>query len=54
MNDEQTARLYVFQYLIGNFDWSFVIADEADTCCHNIQVIITIYIINFCIIITQQ
>jgi hypothetical protein len=39
LNEEQTARLYVFQYLIGNFDWSFVIADEADTCCHNIDLI---------------
>jgi len=35
----QTARLNVFQYLIGNNDWSFVTADSDDTCCHNIDLL---------------
>jgi hypothetical protein len=39
LNDEQTARFYVFQYLIGNFDWSYVIADGAETCCHNVDLL---------------
>lgn len=36
---EQTARLNVFQYLIGNRDWSFVTADSDDACCHNIDLL---------------
>jgi len=36
---QQTARLSVFQYLIGNKDWSFVTADNDDTCCHNIDLL---------------
>lgn len=36
---QQTARLNVFQYLIGNKDWSFVTADNDDTCCHNIDLL---------------
>jgi len=36
---QQTARLNVFQYLIGNKDWSFVTADSDDTCCHNIDLL---------------
>ena len=39
LSDEQTALLYVFQYLIGNFDWSFVLADDAESCCHNVGLI---------------
>ena len=30
-----TAKVFVFQYLIGNTDWSLVTADLDDTCCHN-------------------
>ncbi len=29
------ARVYVFQYLVGNTDYSFVKADYDDFCCHN-------------------
>lgn len=29
------ALVYVFQYLIGNTDWSLVRADGEETCCHN-------------------
>lgn len=39
LDKEQTARFYVFQYLIANFDWSFVIAEHADSCCHNVDLI---------------
>lgn len=39
LDDGHTARFYVFQYLIGNFDWSFVRADNADSCCHNVDLI---------------
>lgn len=35
LDDKQEAAVYVFQYLIGNTDWSLVTADEDDTCCHN-------------------
>ena len=35
----QAALLNVFQYLIGNSDWSLVAADGADSCCHNVDVI---------------
>lgn len=35
------ALLNVFQYLIGNSDWSLVTADGEDACCHNVDVIDT-------------
>jgi hypothetical protein len=31
----QAARVYVFQYLVGNTDWSLVTAETDDRCCHN-------------------
>ena len=34
-NQQQVAEVYVFQYLIGNTDWSLVMADGDDECCHN-------------------
>jgi hypothetical protein len=37
LDTQQTARLSVFQYLIGNRDWSFVTAESDDSCCHNID-----------------
>jgi hypothetical protein len=36
---QQVARLTVFHYLIGNKDWSFVMADSDDICCHNIDLL---------------
>lgn len=33
----QASLMYVFQYMIGNTDWSLVKADLADDCCHNIE-----------------
>lgn len=35
LNEAHMARVYVFQYLIGNTDWSLVTADGDDACCHN-------------------
>jgi hypothetical protein len=31
----QTALMYVFQFLIGNTDWSLVTSVEEQACCHN-------------------
>jgi len=31
----QAALVYVFQYMIGNTDWSFVTAENDNECCHN-------------------
>ena len=36
---QQTARLNIFQYLIGNKDWSFVTSDNDNACCHNIDLL---------------
>lgn len=33
----QAARVFVFQYLIGNTDWSLVTADTDESCCHNVD-----------------
>lgn len=35
LDSKQAATVFVFQYLIGNTDWSLVTADDDDTCCHN-------------------
>ncbi|MGB5245487.1 MAG: hypothetical protein WBN34_02995 [Woeseia sp.] len=35
LNPQQAATVYVFQYLVGNTDWSLVMANEDDKCCHN-------------------
>ena len=35
LDSKQAATVFVFQYLIGNTDWSLVTADEDDRCCHN-------------------
>ena len=39
IDESQAALVYVFQYLIGNTDWSFVKADSEETCCHNIELV---------------
>lgn len=31
----QSSRLALFQYLIGNLDWSVLSGPEEDDCCHN-------------------
>ncbi len=35
LEPEQAAMVYVFAYLVGNTDWSLVMADADDQCCHN-------------------
>lgn len=35
LHREQIASVFVGQYLIGNTDYSLVMADADDTCCHN-------------------
>ncbi|MDJ0701267.1 MAG: hypothetical protein QNJ07_15575 [Woeseiaceae bacterium] len=35
LDDRQEALVYVFQYLIGNIDWSLARAEGDDRCCHN-------------------
>lgn len=35
VNNRQAARVFIFQYLIGNTDWSLVAANNDDACCHN-------------------
>ena len=39
IDEKQAALLYVYQYLIGNTDWSFVAADGDENCCHNVNLI---------------
>ena len=34
-DQQQLANVYVFQYLIGNTDWSMVTAQDESECCHN-------------------
>lgn len=38
LDAKQAAFVYVFQYLIGNVDWSLVTAANDNSCCHNIAV----------------
>ena len=33
----QASLVYIFNYLIGNTDWSLVTADEDEYCCHNLH-----------------
>jgi hypothetical protein len=39
LNEEHAALVYVFQYLIGNTDWSLVRGEGDEHCCHNGQLI---------------
>ncbi len=39
LNDHQTSLVYVFQYLIGNADWSLIRGTGEDVCCHNVHLI---------------
>ncbi|MBT8088019.1 MAG: hypothetical protein KJO46_08275 [Gammaproteobacteria bacterium] len=34
-NAEHEALVFIFQYLIGNTDWSYLRMLEDDSCCHN-------------------
>jgi len=35
LEQNHAAVVFVFQYLIGNTDWSFVLAEDSEACCHN-------------------
>ncbi len=35
LDEPHAAIVYVFQYLVGNTDWSLVRAFDSETCCHN-------------------
>ncbi len=35
LDEQQMALVYVFQYLVGNVDWSLVLPVGEDRCCHN-------------------
>jgi hypothetical protein len=39
LNELQAASVYIFQYLIGNTDWSLVSGTGDNSCCHNGQLI---------------
>ena len=39
LDDDQTTLGYVFQYLIGNTDYSLLTADTKKICCHNVDLI---------------
>jgi hypothetical protein len=33
----QAAIVFIFQYLVGNTDWSLVTAEGEEACCHNLR-----------------
>ena len=35
LSQSHAARAFIFEYLIGNTDWSLVTADTDEYCCHN-------------------
>jgi len=35
LDEQEAAKVFIFQYLIGNTDWSLVRAETDDRCCHN-------------------
>ncbi len=35
LDPAHASRMYVFQYLVGNTDWSLVTAEGDEFCCHN-------------------
>ena len=39
LDPEYSALVYVFQYLIGNTDWSLAAARDEEFCCHNVTLI---------------
>jgi len=39
LNPDHAALVYVFQYMIGNTDWSMVTGDGKEYCCHNGQLL---------------
>ena len=39
LDNRQTALVSIFQYFIGNNDWSLVTSENDDVCCHNIDLL---------------
>jgi hypothetical protein len=39
VNRDQAARVFVFQYLIANTDWSLVRGEREEECCHNMNIL---------------
>ena len=39
LNRQHMAKVYIFQYLIGNTDWSLVPAEGDEICCHNGEIL---------------
>lgn len=39
LDSEQTTRYVMFQYLIGNLDWSVLGGPGGDRCCHNTRLL---------------
>lgn len=39
LDPEQLTTMALFQFMIGNTDWSAVAAVEGDRCCHNVAVL---------------
>ena len=35
IDEDHAALVFVFAYLVGNTDWSFVTAESESVCCHN-------------------
>ena len=39
IDEESALRLALYQFLIGNTDWSFIRGAGQDVCCHNVHLI---------------
>jgi hypothetical protein len=39
LDPQQAARVFVFQYLVANTDWSLVAPEGSTRCCHNIELV---------------
>ena len=37
LNKQQAAKAFIFNYMIGNSDWSLIAAKGSDDCCHNVH-----------------
>ncbi len=37
LDSREAARAALFQYMIGNFDWSMNVGPAGDDCCHNFR-----------------
>ncbi|MGI8931000.1 MAG: hypothetical protein ACR2FK_01265 [Sphingomicrobium sp.] len=39
LEPRQSARVAMFEYMIGNLDWSMRAGPEGDECCHNVRLL---------------